>query len=140
MVFYIDDCRREAANISILGGFIVSESAYQTLQRRYREIKANYGLTPGDPAKWSPPRRPEFNKQRSITRQNDFRREVLALLGQSPIKVLASIIEERGRYNNEQRNQYLCSSLEFLAQRFQREIPHGEIGRMVVEYPGEYHE
>jgi hypothetical protein len=138
--FYIDDSRRERSGISILGGFIINDSAYSSLQNSYRDIKARYALTPEDPAKWSPPRTAEFNKQRAIQDQNAFRSEVIGLLAASPIKIIAAVIEEHGRYNRQRKDYYLCASLEFLAQRFERELSQtSPDGRMVLDYPGEYH-
>jgi hypothetical protein len=139
--FYIDDCRKSEAHISILGGFIINDDDYPNLQNNYRSVKNIYGLTPGDPAKWSPPHKPEFRKQRAIPNQNNFRRDVLNALGGAPITIVAAIVEERGRYNNRIRNYYLSASLEFLAQRFQRELSTtASTGRMILDYPGQYHE
>lgn len=138
--FYIDDSRREHSRISILGGFIINDASYVRLQNDYRAIKARYGMTPSDPAKWSPPRSAEFSKQRAITNQNAFRLDVVNLLAAAPIKIIAAAIEERGNYNRQRKNYYLCMSLEFLAQRFEKELAQtSPDGRMVLDYPGEHH-
>src|ERR1039457_3613311 len=139
--FYIDDSRQERAGASLLGGFIVEEGAYTVLQSRYRNIKAKYDLTPEDAAKWSPPQAPSFRKQRDLRSLNAFRIDVLNLLAASPIKIVATAIEEQGVYDKHKRHQYLCAALEFLAQRFERELSaRHSSGRMILDYPGAEHE
>jgi hypothetical protein len=139
--FYIDDSRQERARASILGGFIVEEGAYTALQTRYRTLKTQYDLTPEDAAKWSPPRAPSFRKQRGLRSQNAFRIDVLKLLAASPIKIVATAIEEQGVYDKDKRHQYLCAALDFLAQGFERELSaQHSSGRMILDYPGAEHE
>ena len=132
--FYIDDSRQEKARASILGGFIIEEGAYAALQIRYRNLKAQYDLTPEDAAKWSPPRAPSFRKQRGLQSLNAFRIDVLNLLAASPIKIVASAIEEQGVYDKNKRHQYLCAALDFLAQGFESELStQDSSGRMILE-------
>lgn len=139
--FYIDDSRRANSNVSILGGFVVDETDYGNLQRKYRVIKTRYGLTAADPAKWSPPHNAEFRRQRAIANQNAFRTDVVNLLGTSPIKIVAAAIEESGTYNRQRKTDYLCAALEFLAQRFERELSQtSPAGKMILDYPGREHE
>jgi len=98
-------------------------------------------MTAADPAKWSPPNNAEFRRQRAIANQNAFRTEVVNLLGASPIKIIASVIEESGTYNRQRRNTYLCAALEYLAQRFERELsPSSHTGNLILDYPGNQHE
>jgi Protein of unknown function (DUF3800) len=124
-------------NVNCLGGFIIGASEYNDLIKKLAEIKISYGLKPSDPVKWSPSEdSPRHSPQRSIPRQNEFKKAVLSLLNNSPIKIACVLINSNQDVINEQRRaglitrsdanrirvSYEIRALEYLAQRFQMEL------------------
>lgn len=136
-LFFIDDCRKEKAKTSLLGGFIISEGRYYSLQNKLWQLKARYGLRKIDPIKWSPPKKPEFEPQRKIRKQTVFKKEVLNLINNSKVKIIVAVIHEKQGYTKKLRIECLKKSLEFLSQRYQMEIQStSKKGRLIIDHPG----
>lgn len=137
-------------NINCLGGFIIGSSEYEVLVRQLANLKRSYGLSPSNPIKWSPSEGSSRHApQRSIPRQNEFKKAVLTLLNSAPIKIACVFINSNQNVINEQRRaglitrsdanrirvSYEIRAVEYLAQRFQMELQQITDGRgqLIVE-------
>jgi hypothetical protein len=141
--FFIDDTSTGAprANyLPILGGIVVEDRFYcNILRQRYYSLKRNFGLSPSDPIKWSPGQSDQkYSAQRSLSRINDLREEVLKLISSPSITIIASIVDENLLNRAYERLFYMKQSIDHLAKRFHYMLSSSNLfdGKMILDYPG----
>lgn len=141
--FFIDDTSADSPRVNympILGGMVVTDQFYNnTLQRRFRTLKEQFGLSPQDPIKWSPGQSDQrYRVQRSLRRINDLRIEILRLISSPSITIIASIIDENSLVREYDKLFYLKQSVDHLAKRFHYMLSSSNQtgGKMVLDYPG----
>jgi len=145
--FFIDDTYTgspRANYMPILGGIVIADQFYNnTLRRRFHSAKEHFGLTPQDPVKWSPGQSdPRYKAQRSLSRINDLRFEILRLISSPSITIITSIVDENSLCREYDRLFYLKQSVDHLAKRFHYMLSNINQtgGRMILDYPGNENE
>ncbi|MFN3889615.1 MAG: hypothetical protein ACK4MV_04390 [Beijerinckiaceae bacterium] len=137
-------------NVNSLGGFIIDSGAYSSLSREFRDLKQTYGLKRDTPVKWSPGSDDQrFRLYRSLPNLNQFRRDVLTLLASKDIQVICCFINNEMDQIRQMKRlrrisktdykriqiSYNQRALEYVAQRFQRELQGTrERGQIVIEF------
>jgi hypothetical protein len=124
-------------DLAALGGFLIKDDDYLGMRKKCEDIKLSNGLLPTDPVKWSPQSRDKrFAAQRKIKNQNQFKTEILKLIGKSKAKIVVALINTNFKsYRALKQNKNITKSdlqkiqldyekraLEYLAQRVQLEL------------------
>jgi len=138
-LLFLDNSYVDSKNLDItaLGGFLIKDSDYLEVRKKFEDIKLSNGLLPTDPVKWSPQSRDKrFAAQRKIKGQNQFKTEILKLIGESKLKIVVAFINTNLKsYRTLKQDRkiskadlqkiqldYEKRALEYLAQRLQLEL------------------
>jgi len=156
-LLFLDNSYVESKNLDLtsLGGFLVKDEDYLKMRKKFEDIKLSNGLLPTDPIKWSPQNNDKrFTAQRKIKNQNNFKMEILKLIGESKINIVIAFINTHLKsYRNLKKDKKITKSnlqkiqldyekraLEYLAQRIQLELQDlerknndGEKGLILIE-------
>ena len=139
--FYLDDSKGDTPNkprYLVWGGLIIEKSAENKLIEKIFTLKERNGLNPFDPIKFNPPNDELYKKQRTIKKQNNFRKDVVSFIASSKVTLIAAYYDtiEKVSFRGmaSQHINDLSIRFQFFMQNMLKEKYRGS---MILAYPGE---
>lgn len=122
----------------VWGGFIIEESAEDTLIEELFELKRSFSLDSFDPIKFNPPKKEEYKPQKNIKDQNEFREKVISLISSAEITIISAYYNETKNLSVTKMASQLINDLSVRFEFFmkERKLDNKHRGSMILAYPG----